>query len=67
VADGHTLVAPRKHVSSIYELTIREQQSLWELVGEARERLLGLMSDGFNIGFNETMHAENAAKTSPRF
>jgi diadenosine tetraphosphate (Ap4A) HIT family hydrolase len=57
VADGHTLVAPRKHVSTIYELTIPEQTAIWELVGEVRERLLtGLMPDGFSIGFSDVLH-----------
>jgi diadenosine tetraphosphate (Ap4A) HIT family hydrolase len=57
VADGHMVVVPRKHVSTIYELTMPEQQALWDLVGEVRQRLLtGLMPDGFSIGFNDTMH-----------
>jgi diadenosine tetraphosphate (Ap4A) HIT family hydrolase len=57
MADGHTVVAPRKHVSTIYELTLLEQQALWELVGEVRTRLLsGLMPVGFSIGFNDTLH-----------
>ena len=58
VADGHTLVIPRKHVVTIYELTIPEQTAIWELVGEVRERLLtGLKPDGFNIGFNDGLAA----------
>jgi diadenosine tetraphosphate (Ap4A) HIT family hydrolase len=35
-ADGHTLVVPRKHVSSIYELTADEQSAIWSLVAEMR-------------------------------
>jgi len=55
IAEGHTVVAPRQHVSTIYELTIPEQQALRELVSEARARLLtGLTPDGFSIGFNDT-------------
>lgn len=62
VADGHTLVVPRKHVSTIYELTILEQQALWDLVGEVRTRLLtGLKPDGFGIGFSDTMHERVSA------
>jgi diadenosine tetraphosphate (Ap4A) HIT family hydrolase len=58
VADGHTLVVPRKHVSTIYQLTIAEQKAIWELVGQVRERLLtGLRPDGFNIGFNDGLAA----------
>jgi diadenosine tetraphosphate (Ap4A) HIT family hydrolase len=58
VADGHILVVPRKHVSSIYELEMHEQQAVWELVGKVRERLLAeLKPDGFNIGFNDGLAA----------
>ena len=54
VTKGHTLVVPRKHVTSIYELKEPEQQGMWKLVAEVRERLLaGLKPDGFNIGFND--------------
>jgi diadenosine tetraphosphate (Ap4A) HIT family hydrolase len=54
VADGHTLVVTRKHVSTIYELSISEQGVIWALVGEVRERLfIGLKPDGFNIGIND--------------
>jgi len=57
IADGHTVVIPRRHVSAVYELGIPEQQALWDLVGEVRGRLLiGLTSDGFSIGFSDTMH-----------
>lgn len=58
VADGHTLVVPRKHVATIYELTMPEQKAIWELVAEVRQRLLtGLKPDGFNIGFNDGLAA----------
>jgi diadenosine tetraphosphate (Ap4A) HIT family hydrolase len=54
LADGHTLVVPRKHVSSIYELSADEQSAVWDLVAEVRQRLLtGLKPDGFNIGVND--------------
>ncbi len=54
VTDGHTLVIPRKHVASIYELTGEEQSAVWSLVAEVRNRLLtGLKPDGFNIGVND--------------
>jgi diadenosine tetraphosphate (Ap4A) HIT family hydrolase len=58
VAKGHTLVAPRKHVSTIYELSMTEQAAIWALVGEVRERLLAdLKPDGFNVGFNDGLAA----------
>ena len=58
VADGHTLIVPRRHVATIYGLTMPEQEAIWDLVGEVRERLLtGLKPDGFNIGFNDGLAA----------
>ena len=36
LTDGHTLVIPRKHVASIYELTADEQSAVWDLVAEVR-------------------------------
>ena len=54
LTDGHTLVIPRKHVSSIYELTAAEQPPVWDRVAEVRQRLLtGLKPDGFSIGVND--------------
>jgi diadenosine tetraphosphate (Ap4A) HIT family hydrolase len=58
VSDGHTLVAPRKHVSSIHELTAEEQSAVWSLVAEVRNRLLTeLKPDAFNIGVNDGLAA----------
>ena len=58
VTDGHTLVVPRPHVSSIYELSAAQQSALWDLVAAVRERLLlGLKPDGFTIGVNDGLAA----------
>jgi len=57
LADGHTVIVPTRHVSTIYELTIIEQAALWALVSGVRARLLtGLMPEGFSIGFNDVEH-----------
>src|SRR5690348_7400816 len=54
LTDGHTLVIPRQHVSSIYQLNATEQRALWDLVAEARCSILNnLRPDGFNIGVND--------------
>jgi len=51
---GHSLVAPKKHVSSIFQLPVHERTELWELVGKVRKLLLDkLKPDGFNIGLND--------------
>ena len=58
VTEGHTLVVPRKHVASIYELTADEQAAVWSLVADVRQRLLtGVNADGFNIGVNDGLAA----------
>jgi diadenosine tetraphosphate (Ap4A) HIT family hydrolase len=54
--DGETIVAPRKHVRTIYELTIAEQTAIWTLVADVRDRLLtGLKPDSFVIGFSDAL------------
>jgi diadenosine tetraphosphate (Ap4A) HIT family hydrolase len=56
--DGHTLVVPRQHIGSIYELSAAQQAAVWDLVAEVRQRLLtGLKPDGFNIGVNDGLAA----------
>jgi diadenosine tetraphosphate (Ap4A) HIT family hydrolase len=54
VSEGHTLIVPRKHVASLYDLPINEQATLWQLVGEVRGYLFQKYHpDGFNIGIND--------------
>ena len=54
ITSGHTLVVPRQHVASIYELSAEEHAALWALVADARQRLNDdLHPDGFNIGLND--------------
>lgn len=54
VADGHTLVLPRRHVDSFFELTPAEQAAMLGLLAMAKEQLQQeLAPDGFNIGIND--------------
>lgn len=58
IAEGHTLVVPRRHVTSIYELTAAEQAEIWALVSRVREALLARFKpDAFNIGVNDGLAA----------
>ena len=58
VTDGHTLVVPRSHVSSIYELSAAQQSAVWDLVTAVRKRLLlGLKPDGFTISVKDSRTA----------
>ena len=63
ISDGHMLVVPRKHVSTIYDLEIAEQFALWNLVAQARDiLLLELKPDGFSIGFTEGLTDDQAVQ-----
>jgi len=54
VSKGHTLVVPKQHVDSLYELPAEHQAALWELVRDARLRLQDEFEPcGFNIGLND--------------
>ena len=59
VAEGHTLVVPRLHVPSIFDLAPEAQASVWKLVAQVRAQLLDdLHPDGFTIGLNDGVAAE---------
>ena len=48
ITEGHTLVAPRRHVMGIYQLSADEQSALWTMVGEVRALLIERYApDGF--------------------
>lgn len=51
---GHTLVAPKSVVSSLYDLPAEWQAEVWDVVRRVRD-ILGAryQPDGFNIGLND--------------
>jgi diadenosine tetraphosphate (Ap4A) HIT family hydrolase len=54
VSDGHTLVVPRIHVESLFDLSLKDQALVWALVAEVREVLKKeYQPSGFNIGIND--------------
>jgi diadenosine tetraphosphate (Ap4A) HIT family hydrolase len=54
VTEGHTLVIPKRHVTSLFELSDEEQAAVWKLVAQVRATLIAeLRPDGFNIGLND--------------
>jgi diadenosine tetraphosphate (Ap4A) HIT family hydrolase len=54
LAEGHTLVVPRRHVAGLFDLTDAERAAVWALVARVRELLATEMTpDGFNIGLND--------------
>jgi diadenosine tetraphosphate (Ap4A) HIT family hydrolase len=53
VAEGHTLVCPRRHVASVFDLDSSEWGDLWALLREVRHRLADRYpAEGWNIGVN---------------
>jgi len=54
ISPGHTLIIPKRHVASFFELTAEEQTAMLALLAEMRQLLLTERNpDGFNIGIND--------------
>ncbi len=54
ISKGHSLVVPRFHISSLFDLEPETQAALWKMVGKVRSRLdEEFQPDGFNIGLND--------------
>jgi diadenosine tetraphosphate (Ap4A) HIT family hydrolase len=54
VSRGHTLVLPRRHVGSFFDLEPAERDAMFKLLEEARRDLdQTLHPDGYNIGIND--------------
>ena len=54
VSPGHTLIIPRRHMGSFFELSADERQGLLALLDQARAELLASQApQGFNIGIND--------------
>jgi diadenosine tetraphosphate (Ap4A) HIT family hydrolase len=54
VTQGHTLVLPKRHVATLFELPGDEQAAVWKLVALVRALLLAeFKPDGFNVGLND--------------
>jgi diadenosine tetraphosphate (Ap4A) HIT family hydrolase len=58
VSPGHTLLVPRRHVASVFDVTKVEQAALWTALDKVK---LGIDSEfhprGYNIGINDGMVA----------
>jgi diadenosine tetraphosphate (Ap4A) HIT family hydrolase len=54
VSQGHTLVIPRRHLSSFFEAKVEERLALLALIDEATATLdREFAPAGYNIGFND--------------
>jgi diadenosine tetraphosphate (Ap4A) HIT family hydrolase len=58
VSPGHTLIIPKRHVNSFFELVSEECEDLFLALQRAKDLLLSeLRPDGFNIGINDGIAA----------
>lgn len=63
VSEGHTLIVPRRHVGSFFDLEPEEREAIMTALVEARAGLVARHApDGFNIGIND---GEAAGQTVP--
>lgn len=54
VSPGHTLVVPRRHIGSFFDLSDAERTCMVELLAQAKAQLdLSFQPDGFNMGIND--------------
>jgi diadenosine tetraphosphate (Ap4A) HIT family hydrolase len=54
VSAGHTLIIPRRHIKSWFEVNLHEQHALLEMLAKAKTGLdAELHPDGYNIGIND--------------
>ena len=54
ISPGHTLIIPKRHVASFFELTAEERSGLLALLDEAKADLDREFSpQGYNIGVND--------------
>ena len=54
VSNGHSLIIPRRHVSSFFDTTAEERVALMELLYQTRKELDREFSpDDYNVGIND--------------
>jgi diadenosine tetraphosphate (Ap4A) HIT family hydrolase len=54
LTDGHALVIPRRHVTSLFDLSPDEQSRIWLFVAHVRKMLADKLNvENFNVGVND--------------
>ena len=54
ISPGHTLIIPRRHVGSFFNIDVAKRDALLALLEEAKRWLnKELKADGYNIGIND--------------
>ena len=59
ISPGHSLIIPKRHVGSFFDITDTERSALLKLLDEAQKEF---QPDGFNIGIND---GQAAGQTVP--
>ena len=63
VSPGHTLIIPRRHVASFFEITAEERGAMLALLGDAKSLLdQEFHPTGYNVGIND---GADAGQTVP--
>ena len=63
VSEGHTLIIPKRHAGSFFEITNEERVALLSLLDSAKKKLdKEFEPDSYNIGIND---GEEAGQTVP--
>ena len=58
VSDGHTLIIPKRHTETYFDLTKEEMESIFTLSQKVKEYLdEKYHPDGYNVGFNVGLSA----------
>lgn len=58
ISDGHTLIIPKRHVTSFFEITDDERDSLMSLLEKAKKALdQEYHPEAYNIGINDGVAA----------
>jgi len=58
VAPGHTLIIPKRHVGSFFQITLDERLAIFDALTAAKDSLQEEFSpEGFNIGINDGVAA----------
>jgi diadenosine tetraphosphate (Ap4A) HIT family hydrolase len=53
VSDGHSLIVPRRHVASLFDLSSEEMAAVWNLLPVLKQRLDARHAPaGYNVGVN---------------
>ena len=54
ISPGHTLIIPKRHVGSFFEISPEERDALLDLLDQAKKVIDAELSpDSFNIGIND--------------